>query len=100
MPDYGEMWLEIKACKTKVKLRKEQFAWITKRWLFGGKVAVINRNNKDQIQIWFKPFLVSPSGNKYLSINSKPDVTLGKAEWKKIGILFTLYLTEPKNNEK
>jgi len=101
IPDIGELWAEIKSCKTRTKIRREQYAWITKRHYLGGKAIVINRDKNKEIQIWSKKFDIKQAGGRYLTITNKPDATFSdRFEIRNLQNYLTLLLTETTKTEK
>lgn len=75
IPNLGELWIELKSTKSTVRLRKEQYAWLTKRMLMNGIALVFVEKNKQNL-IWHKPFKVEPCKNPYVKITTPPDAIL------------------------
>ena len=78
-----ECWIETKiGCLDHVLLRKEQFAWGTRRIAAGGNVRVFAYcPAHDNISIFVFPLLVKVHG-KYLRIVSEPYATTPRSSFK------------------
>lgn len=72
-----EAWIELKVhVKGNVVLRKEQYAWIYRRFIHEGNVMVIALNPVDNtVEFYTQPFTVRKWGNngKYVAVTSEAD---------------------------
>jgi hypothetical protein len=67
IPQYGDILIEFKASAP--YLRKEQYAWLTKRWNMGLQAAIICKQ-KNTVSIWNDRVKVKPLTSGKLRITS------------------------------
>jgi hypothetical protein len=80
-----DAWIELKVyIQGCVVLRKEQYAWLSKRAAHDGNVMVIAHNpdagHDSEIEIYTAPFTGRPWGNqgKYVALTSEPEYMFSK----------------------
>lgn len=79
----SEAWIELKVhVKGNVVLRKEQYAWLTRRHQHDGNVLVMALTENDGVEIWTPPFIGRRWGNqgKYVALTGEPEFLYNKRD--------------------